>query len=91
MSEQFKFEFDEKKSKANKEKHGIDFIEAQKMWLGLTLEIPARTVDEPRALVIGIIAGKLWSAVITRRSEQLIRLICVRRSRDYERKLYEKK
>jgi uncharacterized protein len=27
------FEFDRKKSRRNKEKHGIDFIEAQSLWI----------------------------------------------------------
>jgi uncharacterized protein len=27
-----KFEFDMQKSQSNKEKHGIDFIEAQALW-----------------------------------------------------------
>jgi hypothetical protein len=44
------------------------------------LEIPARTTDEPRRLLVGKIAGKHWSAIITRRGEN-IRLISERRSR----------
>ncbi len=40
------FEFDEAKSRANKSKHGIDFVEAQALWLdGMLVEIPARTED----------------------------------------------
>jgi uncharacterized protein len=48
------FEFDPEKSDTNKNKHGIDFVEAQKLWndIGL-LEIQAKTTDEPRFLVIG--------------------------------------
>jgi uncharacterized DUF497 family protein len=49
---------------------------------------PAKTIDEPRYLVIGQIGGKHWSAVITYR-EQNIRIISVRRSRDEEVMLYE--
>ena len=30
---QFAFEFDEAKSRANDVKHGIDFVEAQALWL----------------------------------------------------------
>jgi uncharacterized protein len=83
------FEFDEEKSQANAEKHGIDFVEAQALWSDPNLiEIPAKTVDEPRFLVIGRISGKHWSAVITHRSER-IRLISVRRSRPEEVALYE--
>lgn len=83
------FEFDEAKSRSNKAKHGIDFIEAQALWLDeMLIEIPARTEDEPRFVVIGLIAGKHWSAVITYRGDR-IRLIAVRRSRDEEVALYE--
>ena len=83
------FEFDEAKSRVNKIKHGIDFIEAQALWLDeMLLEVPARTVDEPRFLVVGTIAGKQWSAIVTYR-ENKIRLISVRRAREDEVALYE--
>jgi uncharacterized protein len=83
------FEFDEEKSQANAGKHGIDFVEAQALWSDPNLiEIPAKTVDEPRFLVIGRINGKHWSAVVTHRNER-IRLISVRRSRPEEVALYE--
>ena len=43
------FEFDEQKSQSNKKKHGLDFIDAQLLWLDDRLvEIQARTEDEPR-------------------------------------------
>lgn len=83
------FEFDESKSLANMKKHGIDFIEAQRLWLdSMLVEIPARTVDEPRFLVVGSIAGVHWSAVITYRDDR-IRIISVRRSRREEVEIYE--
>lgn len=83
------FEFDEIKSQANLLKHGIDFIGAQALWNDpRLLEIPAKTEDEPRFLIIGLINGKHWSAVITYRGTN-IRLISVRRSRTEEVALYE--
>lgn len=83
------FEFDEKKSQINLEKHGIDFTNAQKLWDDPDLlEVPAKTVDEPRSIVIGVIAGKHWSGVITYRGKY-IRIISVRRSRKEEVALYE--
>ncbi len=83
------FEYDSRKSDSNRAKHGIDFDEAQHLWDDeLHLEIPARNLDEPRFLVIGKIAGKHWSAVITYRGEN-IRIISARRSRDEEIELYE--
>ena len=83
------FEFDENKSIANKEKHGLDFHEAQILWDDPDLiEIPAKTSDEPRFLVIGKIEEKQWSAVITYRSQK-IRIISVRRARKEEIEIYE--
>jgi uncharacterized DUF497 family protein len=83
------FEFDRRKSKNNKQKHGIDFNESQKLWDDIDfIEIPVKTSDETRFLVIGKILEKYWSAVITYRSER-IRIISVRRSRKEEISIYE--
>ena len=84
-----RFEFDENKSLANLTKHGIDFLEAQRLWDDPDLlEIPARVTDEPRCLVVGRILDRHWSAIITYRGRS-IRIISVRRSRKEEVELYE--
>ena len=84
-----RFEFDPKKSRSNKTKHGIDFREAHGLWNDRELlEIPARTVDEPRFLVIGKLKDTHWSAVITYRAET-VRIISVRGSRPEEIAIYE--
>ncbi len=83
------FEFDAAKSVSNRTKHGIDFVGAQGLWNDpMLLEIPAKTDDEPRYLVIGLMDGKHWSAVMTYRGEP-IRWISVRRARTEEVVLYE--
>lgn len=85
----FIFEFDERKSQGNLRKHGIDFVDAQALWNDPDLvEIPARTIDEPRFLIIGQIKEKHWSAVVTPRGSS-IRIISVRRSRIEEVAIYE--
>jgi uncharacterized DUF497 family protein len=82
------FEFDEAKSFSNKTKHGIDFIAAQELWDDpLRIETPALSSDEPRSQVVGRIGGKVWSAFITLRGEN-IRIISVRRARDNEEEHY---
>jgi uncharacterized DUF497 family protein len=82
-------EYDPNKSAENKRKHGIDFEDAQKLWADPgVVEIPARTSDEARWLLIGKIDQKHWSAIITGRGENT-RLISVRRSREEEVALYE--
>ena len=83
------FEYDLKKSGTNKIKHGIDFTEAQNLWNDSELlEIPAKTEDEQRFLIIGRIGEKIWSSVVTYR-EKKVRIISVRRARKEEVKLYE--
>lgn len=83
------FEFDLVKSESNKAKHGLDFREAQALWGDPDLlEIPVKTADEARFLVVGRIDGKHWSGIITYRGE-MIRIISVRRSRKEEVALYE--
>jgi uncharacterized protein len=83
------FEFDPEKSTVNKNKHGIDFMDARELWHDPDLlEIPAKTTDEQRFLVIGKIDEKHWAAIITYRDEK-IRIISVRRARDEEVELYE--
>ena len=83
------FEYDPAKRDANLRKHGIDFLVAQALWRDpALLEIQARTSGESRFLVIALLRGRQWSAVITYR-QQTIRLISVRRSRPEEVQLYE--
>jgi hypothetical protein len=83
------FEFDRRKSLANKAKHGIDFHEAQQLWDDPNLiEIPARTEDEPRWVLVGRIGERCWSAVVTYRAGR-IRIISVRRARKEEIAIYE--
>jgi uncharacterized DUF497 family protein len=83
------FEFGERKSQVNKAKHGIDFVEAQALWLDEALvEVPARSEVEARFLVVGLIGDKHWSAFITYRGAT-VRLVSVRRSRAEEVAIYE--
>jgi len=83
------FEYDENKSKINKEKHGIDFVEAQKLWQNENaLIVPANIVDdEVRYALISILRDKCYVAIFTFRGE-IYRIISVRRCRKNEEKSY---
>jgi len=71
------------------QKHEIDFIRAQALWSDPNcIEIPAKTVDEKRFLVIGKIENIYWSGVITYRGDA-VRIISVRHSRKEEIDIYE--
>lgn len=83
------FEFDPAKSCSNAAKHGIDFDEAQQLWRDPDLlRVPARTDDEPRFIVVGMIGAKYWAAVCVERGTAT-RIISVRRARDAEIRRYE--
>jgi uncharacterized protein len=82
------FEFGAQKSTANKAKHGIDFVEAQVLWAGQTIQLSVRSDIESRTAVIGLIGSKHWTAIVTVR-EQNVRIISVRRSRGQEVEFYE--
>jgi len=86
---EYSFEFDEAKSRANKEKHGIDFVEAQDLWLDEELlRIASRSESEARFVFVGLLNGRHWSAIATYRGKT-IRLISVRRARPLEVEAYE--
>jgi len=82
------FEYDADKSQSNKKKHGLDFNEAQALWLDEDrLLFPARSDTESRWALLGLLQGKLWIAFYTTRDAD-VRLISVRRARKREKELY---
>lgn len=85
-----KFEWHAAKSRANLEKHGIDFETAKDLWLDENrIEIETPHPIEKRNIIIAKLHNKLWTAVYTMRSN-VIRMISVRRSRGKEKELYDK-
>jgi uncharacterized DUF497 family protein len=83
------FEYDPVKSTTNKEKHGIDFEEAQELWSDPEGKgFPARSDDEVRYAIMAKYKEKLWMGFYTMRSG-VIRLISVRRAKKGESDLYE--
>jgi uncharacterized protein len=85
------FAFDPIKSLANKAKHGIDFIEAQRLWQDEDrVIIPARSVLEPRMAVIGRIGTNIWTVIHVLREEK-VRIISARRARHEEKEFYRKR
>ena len=84
-----RFEFDGAKSAANKVKHGIDFFEAQALWNDPDrVEGPGRSTDEPRFQLVGQIGKAIWTATVTYRHQETIRIISVRRARHNEEASY---
>jgi len=86
-----KFEYDENKSQFNREKHGIDFVDAQNLWRDENaLIVPANIIDdEVRYALISKFKNKCYTAIFMLRSE-IYRIISVRRCRKNEERNYEK-
>ncbi len=83
-----RFDYDPAKSTANKAKHGIDFEEAQSLWDDEDrIVLPSIYPAEARHAVIGMVAGKLWAAIVTIRGAST-RIISVRRARNVEAETY---
>ena len=84
------FEYDQNKSAANLEKHGIDFEDIQEIWDGIYCRIGVlRVSGERREIVVGKISGEYWTAAVTDR-RNVIRIISARRSIEKERSAYDK-
>ncbi|WP_172136299.1 BrnT family toxin [Adlercreutzia sp. ZJ473] len=85
------FEYDPNKSAANKEKHGIDFEEAQGLWDDeWRMATAVQYRGERRELLIAHYAGSCWTAIYTMRGER-IRIISVRRATQKEVAYYDRK
>lgn len=82
------FEYDPAKSQTNKQKHGLDFDEAQALWLDEDrVEFPARSDTEERNALLAKKDKKIWVAFYTVRGSAT-RIISVRRARENEEKAY---
>jgi uncharacterized protein len=83
------FEWDERKRQSNIEKHGLDFIRARHVFDGR----PRHDVESPRGgerriLSIGELKGVIVAIAWTRRGDDTIRIISVRRARNEEERIY---
>lgn len=83
------YEWDEQKRKANLRKHGFDFVEAAKVFAGVTLSILDDREDygEERYVTLGLLKN---TVVVIAHTEQpdLIRVISMRKATRYEEENY---
>ena len=85
------FEWDEAKRLINLEKHGVDFVDASKMWDGIMLvaEDARREYGESRYVGTGRIEGRVMVVVYTNRSANVVRIISLRKANSRETRSYE--
>jgi uncharacterized DUF497 family protein len=89
MEDNWSFEWDEVKRRANLEKHRLDFDDAWLVLSDVFLKMQARSVgDEVRYRAVGYVRQNLVAIVYTMRGETF-RIISMRKARDDERRLYD--
>jgi uncharacterized protein len=86
------YEWDEAKNRANIQKHGLDFAEAEELFRGLLLIRPDTRDDygEERWIGIGMIQGRLALVAFSEPTPDTIRIISLRKADHEEQKEYEK-
>ena len=86
-----RFEWDEAKRRLNIKRHGIDFVDVEKILAGETITLLDDRFDygETRFLTFGLLWGEVVAIVHTEKDE-VIRVISVRRASKSEEKTYFK-
>jgi len=86
------FEWDENKRTKYLEKHGLDFHDAQELWLtaGLVKEDIRSNYGEQRFVIYGLLKNRVGTCAFTMRNENTIRIISFRKANQREKDAYEK-
>ena len=87
-----KFQWDEKKERANVEKHGVSFQEATTVFgdpLAGTIPDPDHSLGEPRFITIGHSSSDRLIVVSHTEKGENFRIINAREANIHERKTYE--
>jgi uncharacterized protein len=82
-------EWDEAKRKANLRKHGIDFLDAEKVFAGLTftVEDDRESYGEHRFRALGLLGPQIVAVTYADQGEE-IRIISMRRATKHETQVY---
>jgi uncharacterized protein len=83
------FTWDEAKRRANLRKHGIDFVDAPKIFQGLTFtaEDDREAYGERRFLTLGLLEDQVLSVAHTERHGEF-RIISIRKATKHEARYY---
>jgi uncharacterized DUF497 family protein len=82
------FEWDETKRAKNLRVHGLDLIDATRLFDGRPVySYPSPRHGEERFVTVGLLLGKFFAVVWTERAKA-VRLISFRRARDAEERKY---
>ncbi|MDR0312535.1 MAG: BrnT family toxin [Treponema sp.] len=86
-----KFIWDENKNRANIKKHGVDFDDAVRAWYDpdrLDFFDEEHSLNEPRWIFLGSVAGVVLFVVETEPDKETVRVISARRATKREQEAY---
>lgn len=83
------FTWDDAKRRDNLRKHGIDFVDAERVFRGFTLtaEDDREDYGEQRFLTLGLLADQVVSVAHTEQGDR-IRIISIRKATRHEARFY---
>jgi uncharacterized protein len=87
-----KFEWNERKDRANQRKHGVSFLEATTVFgdpLAATVPDPDHSHGEPRYVTMGYSTSNRLVVVSHTEEGENFRIISAREANSHERKTYE--
>jgi uncharacterized DUF497 family protein len=84
------FEWDPRKAKANRDKHGVEFEVARNVFHdpARVINLDDRSGDEERWQTIGLASGKVLFVVYSERDNDVIRIISARKASRREEREY---
>jgi uncharacterized protein len=84
------FEWDESKNKSNRQRHGLDFTEAEPIFNpSLFVDIDDREdYGEERYVGLGLLDGRVVVVIFTQPDDDTVRVISRRKANSYERQQY---
>lgn len=84
-----RFDYHPQKSQHNLDQHGVDFEEAQELWNGDHVILPAKDVSgEKRSALLGKLSGKIYMAIFTERNDAVRIISCHRVDKKWEKLYY---
>jgi len=86
------FEWDEAKNQSNRQKHGLDFVDAPLVFAGRTLTFQdlRQSYREPRYLTVGTLVGRMVIIAHTHRGDTT-RIISMRKANARERARHQER
>ena len=88
-----RYEWDEAKSHSNRDKHGLDFADAEQVFAGRCVTFIDDRFDygEKRLVTLGMLAGRVVVMAHAPRGHEVTRIISMRKANRREQKIYQKR